>query len=132
MAVDIREPSLDSEERSALLRGVEQFNGGLFFQCHDTLEELWSGIRGPSRGFFQGLIQVSVAFYHLGNGNLGGAASMLRRALARFEPYPARYSRFHLDDHRTELRRWLERVERGDLDGLRLADLPKWRFERMG
>jgi predicted metal-dependent hydrolase len=88
MAAEIREPSLDPEEQRAFLRGVEQFNAGDFFGCHDTLEELWSGVRGPSRSFFQGLIQVSVAFYHLGNGNLGGTASMLRRALQRFEGYP--------------------------------------------
>lgn len=131
MATELREPSLDSEENRAFLRGVEEFNAGCFFECHDTLEELWSGIRGPSRSFFQGLIQVSVAFYHLGNGNLGGAASMLRRALVRFEGYPGRYFGFDLEAHRAELRSWLGRVEAADVGGLRLADLPKWHFERL-
>jgi len=131
MGAEIREPSLDPEEQRAFLRGVEQFNTGYFFECHDTLEELWSGVRGPSRSFFQGLIQVSVAFYHLGNGNRGGAASMLRRALQRFEGYPGRYFGFDLDAHREELQSWLARVERGKLGTVSLSEIPKWRFERL-
>jgi predicted metal-dependent hydrolase len=132
MGAEILEPSLDPEEQRAFLRGVEQFNTGCFFECHDTLEELWSGVRGPSRSFFQGLIQVSVAFYHLGNGNLGGAASMLRRALQRFEGYPGRYFGFDLDSHREELRTWLVRVESGKLGAVGLGEIPKWSFEHVG
>jgi predicted metal-dependent hydrolase len=130
MGADTPEPSLDPEERRALLRGVEQFNGGYFFECHETLEDLWSGVRGPSRSFFQGLIQVAVAFHHLGNGNHGGATSMLRRALQRFEGYPGRYFGFDLDAHRRELQSWLERVEGGELGAVSLDELPKWRLEQ--
>ena len=85
------EPSLSPEERDAFARGVEQFNARHFFECHDTLEDLWSGVRGPSRDFFQGLIQVAVGFYHLGNDNRGGAARLLDRARRRLEGYPDRY-----------------------------------------
>ena len=94
MTVPPAEPSLDGEERAALARGIAEFNAGLFFECHDTLEDMWAGLRGPSRDFFQGLIQVSVAYYHLGNGNAAGAESMMRRALKRLEKYPARYCGF--------------------------------------
>jgi predicted metal-dependent hydrolase len=84
----VPEPRLADDERRAFEAGVALFNRGYFFECHDTLEEMWTGLRGPSRDFFQGLIQVSVAFYHLGNGNGAGAASLLGRALARFSKYP--------------------------------------------
>ena len=76
-------PVLSAEDRAAVAAGIAQFNDGLFFECHDTLEEVWSGIRGPSRDFLQGLIQVAVGFYHLGNGNRPGATTLLRRALLR-------------------------------------------------
>jgi predicted metal-dependent hydrolase len=122
------EPELDAEERRLLAAGVEQFNRGLFFEAHDTLEELWSGIRGPSRDFFQGLIQTSVAFYHLGNGNFPGAASLFRRALRRFSPYPAAYFGFDLAGQRALVESWLSRVESGDVGDVRLEDLPKWTF----
>jgi predicted metal-dependent hydrolase len=90
---------------------------------------MWAGIRGDSREFFQGLIQVSVAFYHLTGGNLPGAESMLRRALKRFERYPDRYFGFDLGEHRLLLGRWLERTASGAAT-IGLGDeLPKWRFD---
>jgi predicted metal-dependent hydrolase len=122
------EPELDAEERRLLAAGVDQFNRGLFFEAHDTLEELWAGLRGPSRDFFQGLIQTSVAFYHLGNGNLPGAASLFRRALRRFSPYPAVYLGFDLAGQRAVLESWLARVESGDFDPARLEERPRWMF----
>ena len=122
------EPSLDDEEMRALVKGIAEFNAGLFFECHDTLEDMWGGIRGPSRDFFQGLIQVSVAFYHLGNGNPVGAESMMRRALKRFERYPPRYCGFDLDVQRSLLRQWLERI--ASRDGVpQASDRPRWEFD---
>jgi predicted metal-dependent hydrolase len=124
------EPSLDEEEWRALAKGVSEFNSGLFFECHDTLEEMWGGIRGPARDFFQGLIQVSVAYYHLGNGNAAGAESMMRRALTRFERYPARYCGFDVDAQRARLATWLERFAAGE-GAATAADQPRWEFERI-
>jgi hypothetical protein len=122
------EPTLDASERALLARGIAEFNARHFFECHDTLEELWSGVRGPSRSFFQGLIQVAVAFYHLGNGNRAGARSMLERALRRFDGYPSPYAGFDLDAHRAELEAWRARVPGIDLSSLRGDQLPTWRF----
>ena len=128
MAAPPPEPSLDGEERRALVKGIGEFNAGLFFECHDTLEEMWGGIRGPARDFFQGLIQVSVAYYHLGNGNAAGAQSMMRRARARFERYPPRYCGFDVDRQRAELTAWLDRFASGD-GAATAADQPRWRFD---
>lgn len=89
---------------------------------------MWAGVRGPSRDFFQGLIQVAVGYYHLGNGNLAGAESMMRRALKRFERYPPRYCGFDLEAQRGELARWLERLAAGE-GAAGEADRPRWRFE---
>jgi uncharacterized protein len=122
------EVTLAGEERTAFDKGVAEFNAGYFFECHDTLEEVWNGLRGPSRDFLQGLIQVSVAFYHLGGGNRAGALSMIGRALKRFAPYGERHWGFDLAALRSELERWQERARSGDLDGITLDDLPKWRF----
>jgi predicted metal-dependent hydrolase len=121
----VPEPDLTAEERAALDKGVAEFNAGLYFECHDTLEDLWAGLRGPSRDFFQGLIQVSVAFHHLTSGNRAGAESMLHRALKRFEKYPDLYFGFDLAAHRAELRAWLSRVRQGED-----APLPTWSFTR--
>jgi predicted metal-dependent hydrolase len=110
----IPEPELSGEERRQVAEGMAQFNRGLFFECHDTLEDVWTGVRGPSRDFFQGLIQVAVGFYHLGNDNRGGAATMLRRGLGRLSKYPDGYGGVELLRLRREVQEWLERVESGD------------------
>jgi predicted metal-dependent hydrolase len=123
------EPELDAEERRQFDRGVDEFNRGFYFECHDTIEDLWAGLRGPSRDFFQGLIQVSVAFYHLDNGNLAGAESMIQRALKRFAKYPDRYFGFDLGAHRAELRGWLDRIRDEALPPPPLGAVPKWRFD---
>jgi hypothetical protein len=125
----IPEPQLGAEERPLFDRGVDEFNRGYYFECHDTLEELWSGLRGPARDFFQGLIQVSVAFYHLGNGNLPGMESMLRRALKRFARYPDRYFGFDLAGERARLQSWLARIEAGEVDPGAEHPAPQWRFD---
>jgi len=122
------EPVLTEEEARAFREGVAQFNAGSFFECHDTLEDLWSGVRGPSRDFFQGLIQVAVAFHHLAGGNPAGAESLLGRALKRLEGYPERYFGFDLAAHRRELGGWLERIQAGTA-ATPPDDPPRWRFE---
>jgi predicted metal-dependent hydrolase len=53
------EPSLTDDEKRLFQQGVHEFNTGCFFECHETLEDLWGGVRGTSRDFFQGLIQTS-------------------------------------------------------------------------
>jgi uncharacterized protein len=124
----VDDPHLTYEERAAFDKGVAEFNTGYFFECHDTLEDLWSGLRGPSRDFFQGLIQVAVGFYHLTGGNEAGAASMFRRALKRFEKYPGRYFAFDLAAQRAQLVEWLVRIEGGEVSEVTPDQLPKWRF----
>ena len=70
-----------------LLKGLEEFNGGHYFACHETLETLWKGLSGDEKTLVQGIIQVSVAYYHLNRGNTKGALRLFDRALPRIEPY---------------------------------------------
>jgi predicted metal-dependent hydrolase len=99
-------PALTPGEKAAFDKGVGEFNRGFFYECHDTLEELWAGVRGPSRDFFQGLIQVAVGFYHLGNDNPIGAARLFDRALKRLAGYPGQYAGVDLDALRSTVAEW--------------------------
>ena len=99
-------PALNAEERNLYEKGVGEFNARLFFECHDTLEELWAGVRGPSRDFFQGLIQVAVGFHHIGNGNRVGAERLFGRALKRLEGYPDDYGGLALGELREAVAGW--------------------------
>src|ERR1044072_2043864 len=70
-----------------LQHGVELFNAGEYFECHEVLEEAWTPERGPRRLFLQALIHVAVGCYHHGRGNPVGAIRQLRKALRKMGAY---------------------------------------------
>jgi len=128
MNPEIPEPTLDPTVVLGIQKGVTEFNAGKFFECHDTLEEIWQGTRGPARDFFQGLIQISVGFYHLRNGNLRGGQSQLEKGLKALQRYGDRYAGMELENLRSEVGVWLERVRAGESLRAQVADLPKYHF----
>jgi len=119
---------LDHEAMNGLRKGAEEFNSGRFFECHDTLEEVWHGLRGPARDFLQGLIQISVGFYHLRNGNLRGGESQLEKGLNKLSGYDDVYLGVELVTLRAEVECWLQKIRNGEKLQGAVADLPKYRF----
>ena len=67
--------------------GLRLFNEEEFFECHDVLEELWSASTGAERKFIQGLIQASIALFHFGNENFGGAKKLYLSARKNLDPF---------------------------------------------
>ena len=67
----------DESPPGQLLLAVRQFNAHEWFECHETLEDLWIGEEGETRSLFQGILQIAVALHHWRNGNYGGAVSLL-------------------------------------------------------
>ncbi len=78
-------------------QGVEQFNQGHFYACHNTLEALWIEATEPEKTFYQGILQIAVALYHLGNSNWRGAVILLGEGINRLRRYPAIYSEIDVD-----------------------------------
>lgn len=73
------------------IEGVEFFNDCEFFEAHEVWEDLWSDYQGPSRRFYQGLIQVAVCLHHFGNGNIRGAKKLYFSSRKYLEDYLPRY-----------------------------------------
>lgn len=72
-----------------VLKGIEEFNRGEFFEAHEYLEDAWREETGRIRYLYQGILQVGVGFYHQENGNWRGATGLLRSGIDRlkeFEP----------------------------------------------
>lgn len=53
-----------AERRRLIARGVELFNRGAWFECHEAFEEVWRSTTPEPRDLWQGLIQVAVALHH--------------------------------------------------------------------
>jgi hypothetical protein len=76
---------------AAFWQGVEQFNQRQFYACHDTLEALWMDAMEPEKRFYQGILQIAVALYHLGNQNWRGAVILLGEGTNRLQQYQPIY-----------------------------------------
>jgi uncharacterized protein len=83
---------------SEFWQGIEQFNRGQFYACHDTLEALWIEAAEPEKTFYQGILQIAVALYHLGNRNLRGAMILLGEGSNRLRRYPSIFAGVDVDN----------------------------------
>ena len=46
---------MEAKDDPRFLKGIDEFNEELFFECHETLEEIWLEDHGEDRKFYQGL-----------------------------------------------------------------------------
>ncbi len=92
-APDQRRSRTPAVKRITVPRNLEQacheFNTHRFFECHETLEEVWQEEAGEVRDLYKGLIQVAAAYVHITRGNATGAERLLRTALGYLAPYRA-------------------------------------------
>lgn len=70
-----------------LVRGLEQWNAGHFYEQHETLEWLWRATEEPVRDLFKGIILSGVGAYHAGRQNRKGALAKWTGALGYLEPF---------------------------------------------
>jgi predicted metal-dependent hydrolase len=69
--------------------GVQLFNEGEFYKCHDALEEAWMADKSAGRELYRGILQVGIAYFQIQRGNYRGAVKMLLRVRQWLEPLPA-------------------------------------------
>ena len=97
------------------LQGIEHFNRCDFFEAHEVWEGLWAEEPGPSRRFYQGLIQVAVAFYHLRQENFAGARRLLAAGLEKLSELAPQQAEVDLGGLLTALEPLRERIQAGDI-----------------
>ncbi|MDP7128681.1 MAG: DUF309 domain-containing protein [Candidatus Marinimicrobia bacterium] len=95
------------EMEALFQRGLAEYEKGDYFEAHEAWEDLWSDYNFPDRKFIQGLIQLSVSFVHLGNGNLIGAKSLLKKCQDKFSDFSVVQRGINL----SELKSAIEAVE---------------------
>jgi predicted metal-dependent hydrolase len=96
------------------LKGIEYFNGCDFFEAHEVWEELWQEHEGPSRRFYQGLIQAAVCLHHFGNGNTRGAAKLFHSCRGYLEPYGAWHEGINVQNFLKQLEECCQDLLTGD------------------
>ena len=102
---------------SELSVAIEQFNGGLFWECHETLEDVWRNTPYPLRFFYHAIIKAAVGFYHLSRRNHRGAGAKLADSVRLLGLLPPTTMGVNTDHLREECMPWLEWLERaGPID----------------
>lgn len=132
---------------ASLEMGIAQFNQGEFYACHDTLEAIWMEAPIHEKPFFQGILQLAVALYHLKNKNWQGAAILLGEGIRRLEPFEPHYQDIDITRLLDCASVWLETLQQLGADQVTLvadaldrthqgqpglqetADLPKWEIK---
>ncbi|MFO7682675.1 MAG: DUF309 domain-containing protein [Chloroflexota bacterium] len=69
-------------------QGIVKFNAGLYYQCHDDLEEAWKLDQTPGRDLYRSILQIGIALYQIERENYRGAVKMLLRVRQWLEPLP--------------------------------------------
>ena len=72
-----------------VLKGIEEFNRGEFYECHEYLEDAWREETRQIRYLYQGILQIGVGFLHALRGNHTGALLLLADGIektAEFAP----------------------------------------------
>ena len=88
---------MELQDDPRFLKGIEEFNNGLYFECHETLEEIWLEEHGEERKFYQGIIQIAAGYYKLEQGVPVGALKLWRMGLEKLQAYSPVYLGVNVD-----------------------------------
>jgi predicted metal-dependent hydrolase len=113
-----------------LREGIELFNQGRFFDCHEVLEGLYLETEDANKPFLEGLIQLAAAFRMFCDfGEVKGAVRMIYQALIRFENYQPAFLRVRVQDLCTAAEAWAKAAERSE-DKPSASSIPKIQIQR--
>ena len=74
----------DAKQKELFDSGLKLFNDRKFYDAHEYWEELWLNYQLKDAICIQGLIQLSVSYFHYHNGNPKGAKSMVTKSIKKF------------------------------------------------
>jgi hypothetical protein len=79
----VNQADCDEATPPLVLKAVEQFNAGLYFEAHETLEDAWNAETSRRRTLYQGILQIGVGYLHIRRDNWRGAMKVLERGIAK-------------------------------------------------
>tara|TARA_B100000676_G_scaffold240805_1_gene241819 strand:+ start:774 stop:1148 length:375 start_codon:yes stop_codon:yes gene_type:complete len=85
-------------EEIIFLKGIDSFNNKSFYDAHESWELLWTEYALQDALFIQGLIQLSVAFFHITNLNLIGSKNLFNKCLPKLKKFPSNHRDLNLSD----------------------------------
>ena len=68
--------------------GLEYFNKGEYFECHEELETAWREEDGEIRDLYKGILQAAVTYLHVTRANYDGAIKVYKRSQKWLTKWP--------------------------------------------
>ena len=103
----------EPQDDPRLAKGIDEFNQQLFFECHETLEEIWLEEHGEDRRFYQGIIQIAAGYYKLQQGVPVGAIKLWRTGIEKVENFGPIFLGINVESLVTAVRANLAQLESG-------------------
>ena len=88
---------MQPQDDPRFMKGIQEFNQGLFFECHETLEQIWLEDHSEDRKFYQAIIQIAAGYFKLEQGVPAGALKLWRMGLEKLAPYGPVYLGISVD-----------------------------------
>lgn len=85
-------------EQDYLLEGIKLFNSKKFYAAHDSWEYLWTEYPLKDALFIQGLIQLSVAYFHITNLNLVGSKNLFNKSIPKLKKFSNSHRNINLEE----------------------------------
>jgi hypothetical protein len=73
-----------------IINGINLINKGEYYQAHEVLERTWMLETKDIRQLYQGLIQLSVALFHMERGNITGTLKLIPKIKFNISPFENR------------------------------------------
>ena len=83
----------DNLKNKLFIDGINLFNDKKFYEAHESWEELWTEFNLDDALLIQGLIQLSVAYFHITNINLKGSKNLFNKSLPKLEKFKLKNKR---------------------------------------
>ena len=111
--------------------GIRQFNSWMFYDCHETLEDIWreTGAKGDGStlaNFYQGIIKAAAGYHHLLRDNYRGVVNLLSDTFRLLKPYRPVTLGVDVDRLLADIRASLTRIK--ELGPTRLAEFERSRI----
>ncbi len=132
-AEDVVEFPMTDEDRRDMVRGVELFNRGEFWESHEAWEQIWLRHAEPSRVFIQALIQLAAAYHQLHRGIHHGVVKHLNNVALKLGPFSGSFFGVDVDGVKEAVdqsRAEIERVGAAGITGFDQALLCRIAFDR--
>ena len=118
------------QPRDYFQEGIDLFNAGHFFECHEAWEYVWNRSQGDEKIAIQGLIQAAVAILHLERGNRDGAESLYAKARAKLDLLPDNFRQVAIAELRESLEEFFKSARAANVGSVRVR--PRIRQIRPG